>query len=184
MTIDDKTIIQAVREKTESGFRLLMQKYKQPIYWYIRRLVVSHDDAQDATQEAFIRIFRSFNQLKDEKSFRSWLFRIATNEALRLIESHKQDQISLEADDNEAYRIMSDSYVDYSDLEAVKLQKAILTLSTKQQVAFNLRYYDELSYEEIAEATGSTPSAAKMNFHIAKEKIIKYMNSNGNDYEL
>ena len=178
MMIDDKTIIQAVRKKSEDGFRLLMQKYKQPIYWHIRRLVVSHDDAQDATQEAFIRIFRSFDKFKDENSFRGWIFRIATNEALRLIDARKQDQVSLEEDENGANRIMADNYVDYTDLEAVKLQKAILSLPAKQQAAFNLRYYDELSYEEIAEATGSTPSAVKMNFHIAKEKIVKYMNAN------
>lgn len=152
MIIDDKTIIQAVRNKSEAGFRLLMQKYKQPIYWHIRRLVVSHDDAQDATQEAFIRIFRSFNQFKDENSFRGWIFRIATNEALRLIDSRKQDQVSLEEGENGANRIMAENYVDYTDLEAVKLQKAILSLPAKQQAAFNLRYYDELSYEEIAEA--------------------------------
>ena len=157
MIIDDKTIIQAIRGRTEVGFKLLMQKYKQPIYWHIRRLVVSHDDAQDATQEAFIRIFRSFNQLKDEKSFQGWLFRIATNEAFRLIES--------------------------SNLEVVRLQRAILTLPIKQQVTFNLRYYNELNYDDIAEATGSTPSSAKVNYHIAKEKIIKYINSNENNYE-
>ena len=155
-----------------------MQKYKQSIYWHIRRLVVGHDDAQDATQEAFIRIFRSFDKFRDDNSFRGWIFRIATNEALRLIDSRKQDQISLEEDDNGTNRIMADNYVDYTDLEAVKLQKAILLLPTKQQAAFNLRYYDELSYEEIAEATNSTVSSVKMNFHIAKEKIIKYMNSN------
>lgn len=177
MIIDDKTIIQAVREKSEIGFRLLMRKYKQPIYWHIRRLVVSHDDAQDATQEAFIRIFRSFDKFRDDNSFRGWIFRIATNEALRLIDARKQDQVSLEEDENGANRIMADNYVDYSDLEAVKLQKAILSLPAKQQAAFNLRYYDELSYEEIAEAAGSTPSAVKMNFHIAKEKIVKYMNA-------
>lgn len=178
MIIEDKDIIRAIREKSEKGFRLLMQKYKQPIYWHIRRLVVAHDDAQDATQEAFIRIFRSFDKFKDDNSFRGWIFRIATNEALRLIDSRKQDQVSLEEDDNGADRIMADNYVDYTDLEAVKLQKAILSLPTKQQAAFNLRYYDELSYEEIAEATNSTASSVKMNFHIAKEKIIKYMNSN------
>ena len=178
MRIEDKDIIQAIREKSENGFRLLMQKYKQPIYWHIRRLVVAHDDAQDATQEAFIRIFRSFEKFRDDNSFRGWIFRIATNEALRLIDSRKQDQVSLEEDENGANRIMADNYVDYSDLEAVKLQKAILSLPTKQQAAFNLRYYDELSYQEIAEATDSTTSAVKMNFHIAKEKIIKYMNSN------
>lgn len=178
MTIDDKTIIQAIREKSEMGFRLLMQKYKQPIYWHIRRLVVAHDDAQDATQEAFIRIFKSFDKFRDENSFRGWIFRIATNEALRLIDSRRQENVSLETDSNGANRIMADNYVDYTDVEAVKLQKAILTLPPKQQAAFNLRYYDELSYEEIAEATGSTASSVKMNFHIAKEKIIKYMKSN------
>lgn len=176
--IEDKDIIQAIREKSETGFRLLMQKYKQPVYWHIRRLVVAHDDAQDATQEAFIRIFRSFDNFRDANSFRGWIFRIATNEALRLIGSRKQGQVSLEDDEDGANRIVADNYVDYTDLEAVKLQKAIHTLPTKQQAAFNLRYYDELSYEEIAEATGSTASAVKVNFHIAKEKIIKYMNSN------
>ena len=146
-------------------------------------MVVAHDDAQDATQEAFIRIFRSFDKLRENNSFRAWIFRIATNEALRLIEARRQDQTSLETERNEVYRITADSYVDYSDLETVRLQKAILTLPTKQQLAFNLRYYDEMSYEEMAEATGSSPSSAKMNFHIAKEKIIKYMNSNEKSYE-
>ena len=84
----------------------------------------------------------------------------------------------MQEDDNLANRIMADNYVDYTDLVAVKLQKAILSLPTKQQAAFNLRYYDELSYKEIAEATNSTAPAVKMNFNIAKEKIIKYMNSN------
>ncbi len=176
--IEDKDIIRAIREKSEMGFRILMEKYKQPIYWHIRRLVVAHDDAQDATQETFIRIFRSFDKFRDDDSFRGWIFRIATNEALRLIDSRKQEQVSLEEDENGANRIMADNYVDYSDLEAVKLQKAILSLPSKQQATFNLRYYDELSYGEIAKATGTTASAAKMNFHIAKEKIIQYMNSN------
>lgn len=178
MTIEDKDIIRAVREKSERGFRLLMQKYKQPIYWHIRRLVVAHDDAQDATQETFIRIFRSFDKFRDENSFRGWMFRIATNEALRLIESRKQGAVSLEENESNANRIMASDYVDFTDLEAVKLQKAIHSLPTKQQAAFNLRYYEELSYEEIAEATDSTASSVKANYHIAKEKIIKYMNSN------
>lgn len=178
MIIPDKDIIKAIREKAEVGFRLLMQKYKQPIYWHIRRLVVAHDDAQDATQEAFIRIFRSFDKFRDDNSFRAWIFRIATNEALRLIENRKQGQVSLDDDENGANRIMAENYVDYTDLEAVKLQRAILSLPTKQQAAFNMRYYDELSYQEIAMATDSTPSSVKMNYHIAKDKIIKYMNSN------
>ena len=178
MTVEDRDIIRAIREKPEKGFRLLMQKYKQPVYWHIRRITVNSEDAQDATQETFIRVFRSFGKFRDESSLRAWIFRIATNEALRLVGARRQEQVSLDAEGDEANRIMADNYVDYTDLEAVKLQKAILSLPTKQQVAFNLRYYDELSYEEIAEATGSTPSAVKTNYHIAKEKIIKYMNSN------
>lgn len=175
--IKDKDIVRAIRENRERGFRLMMQKYKHPIYWHVRRLVVAHDDAQDATQEAFIRASRSFDKFRDDNSFRGWLFRIATNEALRLIEARRQGQVSLEEDENGMNRMAADNYVDYTDLEAVKLQKAILSLPTKQQAAFNLRYYDELSYEEIAEAIASTASAAKANYHVAKEKIIKYMNS-------
>ncbi len=178
MEIEDKDIISAVRERTEKGFRLLMRKYKQPVYWHIRRLVVVHDDAQDAAQETFIRVFRSFGDFGGDSSLRAWIFRIATNEALRLIEARRGGQVSLEAEDSGADRMMADSYVDYTDLEAVRLQRAILSLPVKQQAAFNLRYYDELSYGEIAEATGSTPSSAKMNYHIAKEKIVRYMNSN------
>ncbi len=178
MTIEDKDILQAVREKSERGFRLLMRKYKQPVYWHIRRLVVAHDEAQDATQETFIRIFRSIGQQRDDATFRGWIFRIATHEALRLIASRKHELASLDDDDNGARRMMADPYVDYSDLETVKLQRAIHTLPAKQQATFNLRYYDELSYEEIAEAMGSSVSAVKMNFHIAKEKIVKYMKSN------
>lgn len=178
MTNEDKDIIQTIRSNPEAGFRLLMQKYKQPVYWHIRRLVVTHADAQDATQNAFIRVFRSFGQFRDDTTFRSWIFRIATNEALRLIDSRKQEYVSAEAVENVAGSVPADDYVDYSDLEAVKLQKAIRTLPAKQQATFNLRYYDELGYDEIAEAIGSTPAAVKMNYHLAKEKIIRYMNSN------
>lgn len=85
---------------------------------------------------------------------------------------------ALQEDAEKGFRLlMADNYVDYSDLEAVKLQKAILSLPTKQQLAFNLRYYDELDYAEIAEITDSTPASVKANYHLAKEKIVKYMKS-------
>ncbi len=178
MNIKDKDIIQAIREKTEKGFRLLMLKYKQPIYWHIRRLVIWHDEAEDATQETFIRVFKSFDNFKNDDSFRAWIYRIATNEALRQIDSRKTEQVPLEVDADEANHMMADSYIDYSNLEAVKLQKAIHSLPIKQQTTFCLRYYDELSYDEIAAATNSTASSAKANYHIAKEKIVSYMKSN------
>ena len=160
---DDNQMISLIRENAEQGFRILMAKYKEPVYWHIRRLVVNHADAQDATQETFVRIFRSFGQYSGEGTFKSWIFRIATNEALRLL-GRNQGKTTLT--------------FDYGDVEAVKLQKAILALPAKQQLAFNLRYYDDLSYKEISAVIGSTETSAKANYHFAKEKIIKYMNSN------
>ena len=177
--VEDKEIIQAIRDNPEKGFRMLMAKYKEAVYWHIRRLVASHDDAQDATQETFVRIFRSFSQRRDDSSFKAWIYRIATNEALRLIGSLRNEgQLSLEQAEANISRLPADEYVDYSDLESVKLQRAIRSLPTKQQLVFNLRYYDELGYEEIAEIAACTAQSAKVNYHIAKEKIIQYMNVN------
>ena len=157
---------------------MLMMKYQEPLYWHIRRLVVSHDDAQDAAQETFVRIYRSFDQYRGDCSFRSWIYRIATNEALRIISKRRQEVVSLESAATGVQFIAGDNYIDYDDKVAVKLQKAILTLPPKQQLAFNLRYYDELAFDEIARIADSTPSSIKASYHVAKEKIVKYMNSN------
>ena len=178
MSINDNAIIDTLKESSERGFRMLMMKYQEPLYWHIRRLVVSHDDAQDAAQETFVRIYRSFDQYRGDCSFRSWIYRIATNEALRIISKRRQEVVSLESAATGVQFIAGDNYIDYDDKVAVKLQKAILTLPPKQQLAFNLRYYDELSFEEIARIADSTPTSIKASYHVAKEKIVKYMNSN------
>ena len=178
MTTDEKVVWEAVNKDLGKGFKLLMTRYGKPVYWHVRRLVVSHEDAQDATQEAFIRIFRSMGQLNADSSLTAWIYRIATNEALRLLEQHKAGNVPLDEAGTAAWNALGDDeYVDYSDLESVKLQRAILSLPAKQQVAFNLRYYDNLGYDDIAAVTGTTAAAAKMNYHLAKNKIIEYMNS-------
>ena len=109
----------------------------------------------------------------------AWIYRIATNEALRILEQRSRKGTRLTLDDPSAgtTQMIADGYMDYSDLESIKLQRAILALPTKQQLAFNLRYYDELDYDEIASIIGTTAAGAKASYHIAKEKIIKYMNS-------
>lgn len=176
--VDDTDIINAVRRDSQNGFRILMQEKWKPVYWHIRRLVVHHVDAQDATQETFIRLFRSFDKFKGESSLKVWIYRIATNEALRLIGKRHNDIISIDDDNVSDVRMIADEeYVNYADVEAVKLQNAILSLPPKQQLAFNMRYYDELEYDEIARIIGATPSSVKASYHIAKEKIIKYMNT-------
>jgi len=175
---DDKELVELTAKDPEKGFRYLMTKYKEAVYWHIRRLVVAHEDAQDATQETFIRVFRSLSDFKGECTFRSWVYRIATNEALRLLSQRRNDRVPLDDSPVELNCMMADEYVDYSDLETVRLQQAILTLPTKQQLAFNLRYYNELGYDEIAGIIGSTADGVKSSYHIAKDKIVKYMNAN------
>lgn len=174
---NDNDIIDAIRNDSEKGFRMLFRERWEPVYWHIRRLVVNHDDAQDATQETFVRVFRSFDKFKGDSTLKVWIYRIATNEALRLIGKRNKSTVSI--DDNEAPEVMAiadEEYVDFTDVEAVKLQNAILTLPTKQQLTFNMRYYDEMEYDDIAKIIGSTPSCVKASYHVAKEKIIKYMN--------
>lgn len=178
MMTDDKDITLAMRENPEKGFRLLMTNYKETVYWHIRRLVVSHDDAQDVAQETFVRVFRSFSQYGEANSLRAWILRIATNEALRWLGRQKNaTMFSLDDATGDMLCLKADNYYDSSDTMAAQLQKAILRLPAKQQLAFNLRYYDELSYEEIATVTGSSAASAKTNYHLAKEKIVKYMQS-------
>ena len=157
----------------------MMDQYQEMLYWHIRRLVVSHEDAEDALQETFIRAYRSMDKFKGESKIATWLFRIATNEALRIIERRRQPTLSLDdtAGITQIAAPKADAGIDYGDRAALLLQKAILTLPTKQQLAFNMRYYDEMSFADIAEATGSTTASVKQNYHIAKDKIIKYVNS-------
>lgn len=178
MTASDNDITRLMEGDREKGFRLLMDKYAEPVYWHTRRLLVVHADAEDATQETFIRVFRSFGQLKNADALRSWIYSIATREALRLIEKNHRNILPASADEAEAAGVCADEYIDYSDLEAVKLQRAILSLPAKQQIAFNMRYYDDMSYDEIAAATDSTAANVKANYHFAKEKIVEFMRTN------
>lgn len=178
MNISDNDIATQLTENPEIGFRLLMKRYKEPIYWHIRRIVIAHSDAQDVAQETFLHVFRSFKELRNKDSLTAWIYRIATNEAIRWIKLKSPEMTSIDGNTDDILSLYADEYTDYTDLESVKLQKAINTLPPRQRIAFNLRYYDDLDYNEIAMAMDSTPANAKMNYHIAKNKIIDYMNSN------
>lgn len=142
MTTNDKDIIQVMREDAEKGFRLLMKSYKEPLYWHIRRLVVSHDDAQDAAQETFIRIFRSFGQYSEANSLRAWLFLIATNEALRLLGRQKSATM-LSLDDVTA-DMLSAKADTATEAEAEQANKARMEQSQKI-LALREKYYVEYS---------------------------------------
>lgn len=176
---DENKIREACLSNPEQGFKQLTEYFQRPIYGYIRRLVVSHEDAEDVLQEVFIRVFRHFRQFKEESSLHTWIYRIATNECLRFLNARKEKTVSAEALQEElAGKLMASDYVDYENEMAVKFQQAILTLPEKQRIVFNLRYYDELKYDVISRITGDKTETLKVNYHHAKEKIKEYMINN------
>ena len=173
MSVPDADIIALIRSNPDRGFRLMVSQYSERIYWHIRRIVNSHQDAEDVTQDTFLRIFRSIGSLNEGNALRGWIYRIATNEALRHLEKNGGAYLPLE----DAAGLATDSYMDYSDIEAVQLKKAIGTLPPRQRVVFNLRYYDGLEYEEIASVLATGVHNVRANYHNAKAHIVKCMKS-------
>lgn len=157
-------------------FEQVLRDYEKPLYWHIRRMVVSHEDAQDVTQETFIKIYKGLNTLKEKEALRAWVYRIATNECLRHLKQRREAALSTIDDGSILMQdLMESSQVDYDKEMEVRFQQAILTLSDLQRVVFNLRYYDELPYEEIATLTGSSVDSLKVTYHNAKEKVKNYI---------
>ena len=175
--INENKIREICASNRERGFKMLMNSFQVPIYNYIRRLVVSHEDAEDVLQEVFIRIFRHIDQFREESSLSTWIYRIATNESLRLLNSRKEEGVISAEDVQEELmsKLKASDYIDYENELAVKFQEAILSLPEKQRLVFNLRYYDELEYDEIARVLDSKVDTLKVNYHYAKEKIKEYI---------
>ena len=180
LMINENKIRQIYKSNREQGFQLLVECFQEPIYYYIRRLVVLHEDAEDVLQEVFIQVYRHWEQFRHESALSTWIYRIATNESLRLLNSRKrQETVSTEdIQENLISRLKASDYVDYENELAVKFQEAILRLPEKQRLIFNLRYYDELDYEEIAHIVDSKVDTLKVNYHYAKEKIKEYILNN------
>lgn len=164
----DADILAALSRSQEEGFGMLVERFQEPLYWYIRRLVVGHHDSEDVTQEVFLRIFRGLATFRHHSSLTTWVYRIATNESLRWLGRNERKCRELLGGESNASQ---DAYINYEDLEAVALQQAISRLPRKQRLIFNLCYYDELDYEQVAEIVGGRPSAVKANYHLAKKSI-------------
>lgn len=175
--INENKIREVCASNPERGFKMLMDAFQEPIYNYIRRIVVSHEDAEDVLQEVFIRVFRHLGQFREESSLSTWIYRIATTESLRLLNSRKDEGVVSAEDVQEELlnKLKASDYIDYENELAVKFQEAILSLPAKQRLVFNLRYYDELEYEEIARILDSKVDTLKVNYHYAKEKIKDFI---------
>lgn len=160
----------------EAAFRELLQLYKERLYWHIRKIVISHDDTDDVLQNTFIKVHRSIGKFKGESKLFSWMYRIATNEAITHINKNaKRLQISNEEHQNKAINnLTADVYFEGDDIQ-LKLQKAIATLPQKQQLVFNMRYFDAMKYKQISEILDTTEGALKASYHIAVKKIESFL---------
>jgi RNA polymerase sigma-70 factor (ECF subfamily) len=171
-------ISQLLNPKTQNNaFQKLLSDYKRPLYNQIRNIVLDHDDANDVLQNTFIKVFQNLNNFKGESKLYSWIYRIATNEAITFI--NKKAKISGATSAELKSRIVenleADTHFDGNEIQ-IKLQKAILTLPEKQQLVFKMRYFEEIKYEEMSTILGTSVGALKASYHLAVKKIENFIN--------
>ncbi|BCY28992.1 RNA polymerase sigma factor [Flavobacterium okayamense] len=180
MQEEKEFIAELLNPKTQqSAFRKLLQLYQKPLYHHIRNIVLNHDDADDVLQNTFIKVFQNLNNFKGESKLFSWLYRIATNEALTFL-NQKAKKSGISNEELQQKTIMnleSDVYFNGDEIQ-LKLQKAIALLPEKQQLVFKMKYFEELKYEEISEIVETSVGALKASYHLAVKKIEEYLKAN------
>ena len=178
---DELDLISRLQEKTtrEAAFRDLLKLYKERLYWHIRKIVIDHDDANDVLQNTFIKVYRSIDKFKGESKLYSWMYRIATNESITHINKKtKRLQITNEEHKTNAINnLQADVYFEGDEIQ-LKLQKAIAKLPQKQQLVFNMRYFDDMKYKDISEVLDTSEGALKASYHIAVKKIESFLTPN------
>jgi RNA polymerase sigma-70 factor (ECF subfamily) len=175
---DDLELLQDFKqsETKERAFTAIIKKYQEKLYWHIRRMVIDHEDANDVLQNMFIKVWKGLENFREDSQLYTWLYRIATNESLTfLAQQKKRSAISLSGDENGlSNKLKSDSGFDANKLEW-KLQLGIQSLPEKQRLVFNLRYYDEMPYEEMSRVLETSEGALKASYHHAAKKIEDYI---------
>ena len=178
---DEKDFIQELlNPKTQNAaFQKLLREYQRPLYHHIRNIVLNHDDADDVLQNTFIKVFKYLKDFKGESKLFSWMYRIATNEAITFLNNKaKRHNTTSEAMQTRIVEnLKADDYFDGSEIQ-LKLQRAIVLLPEKQQLVFKMRYYEEIKYEEMSEILGTSVGALKASYHHAVKKIEDFMKAN------
>ena len=172
----DKDIIRLLKSDIDKGFRLVVEKYSSKLYWHIRRLVILHEDADDALQNTFMNAWKKIGEFRNESSLYTWLYAIATNESLALINKKKRNS-AVSLDDLGSYFVNSpegSTWFDGDEAE-VKLQNAILKLPEKQRIVFNLKYFEDMTYEDMSKVLKTSEGALKASYHHAVKKIEKML---------
>jgi len=178
--VEDKDLLVKLRntETRNYGFNLLVRQYQERVYWHIRKMVIDHDDTDDIVQEVFIKVWKNIDKFREDSRLYTWVYRIATNECLTFL-AKKKKRFFLPINDVEAElsnKVDNNSSIDGDEIQ-LKLQKALLKLPDKQRLVFNMKYFDEMKYDEIAEITETSVGALKASYHHAVKKIEEVLNN-------
>lgn len=175
---EEALMIQMLKDEKQNrrAFEQLVKEFSQSLYWQIRKMVLCHDDANDVLQNTLIKAWSNITQFRGESRISTWLFRIAINETYTFLNKERQrSQASMtDLEDMMVQNLQSDPYFSGDETE-IKLQKAVLSLPDKQRLVFNMKYYDDLKYEEISEILGTSVGALKASYHYAVQKIENFM---------
>lgn len=176
--ISDRQILDAFAEplSRDQAFEMLVRKYQERLYWHIRKMVISHDDADDLLQNTFLRAFNGLESFRGDSQLFTWLYRIATNECLRFLNSSRKKLtipiVNIEHSINN--NLLAEPWFS-GDRTQQKLHQALLTLPEKQRLVFNMKYFDEMKYEEISDILGTSVGALKASYHLAVNKIKEFL---------
>ena len=173
--IDERELYAQLKDpkKQRAAFGVLVRQYSEQLYWQIRRIVVTHEDANDVLQNTFMKAWNRLDSFQGEAKIATWLSRIAINESLDLLRRNNHPTVSTEDDTSLSNTLMADPYFDGTKVEAM-LQEAIATLPDVQRTVFVLRYFEELKYSEISERMNTSEGALKASYHIAVKKIADF----------
>ncbi len=177
MHADDQEVVRLLSAPSTkaSAFTGLVRNYQERLYWHIRKMVLSHDDANDVLQNTFMKAWNGIDSFRGEARLSSWLYRIATNETLTFLTNKRMRNIASMEDEEQILlsQLQADSYFNGNEAEQ-KLQQAILTLPEKQRLVFNMKYFDSMTYDQMEEILQTSVGALKASYHHAVKKIEKY----------
>jgi RNA polymerase sigma-70 factor (ECF subfamily) len=179
--LDEKFIIAKLQnsETRHYGFNLLIKSYQQRVYWHVRKMVIDHDDANDITQDIFVKVWNNLDSFREDSKIFTWIYRIATNECLNFLNKKKRRFfIPIHDVAGELMGKLDQANLMTGDEIEIKFQKALLRLPDKQRLVFNMKYFDEMKFSEMAEITGTSEGALKASYHHAVKKIEEFLNPN------
>lgn len=181
--IDEITLVEQLQDvqTKEQAFRVLIKEYKERLYWHIRKIVISHDDADDVLQNTFIKVFKGIDNFKQDSKLYSWMYRIATNESITFINKRAKERNTdiTQIKQDLVTSLSSDDWFTGDEIQLI-LQKAIATLPEKQQLVFNMKYFDNMKYDEISRILDTSVGGLKASYFHAVKKIEKYIKTRTN----